>query len=88
MKSTVFLVVVCLCGWASSVRSQAVSDQKRCQTAHQMCSLECRARHFVSDPKRDQCIKACSATAAQCAQTRRDRVPVAKRMSAVKEGRG
>jgi hypothetical protein len=69
MRSTVFLVLICLCGWPSLATSQAVGDQKGCQTAYQMCSLECRARHFASDPKRDQCVKTCSATAAQCAQT-------------------
>jgi hypothetical protein len=76
MRSTVFLVSIFLCAWPSLATSQAIErcelclrDQKSCQTTSQMCSLECRARHFVSDPKRDQCISACSATAAQCAQT-------------------
>jgi hypothetical protein len=69
MKTTVLLAIICLCGWPLVATSQVIGDQKGCQSAYQMCSLECRARHFLSDPMREQCIRACSATAAKCTQT-------------------
>jgi hypothetical protein len=41
-------------------------SEAACETKHDSCVAECRARLFSIDPKRAACISACSSRSAQC----------------------
>lgn len=75
VRAIVLALLLAACLAPDLARAQPASNCEPCIAAngcnatHESCVAECRARLFSIDPRRADCLKQCSSTAAICAQS-------------------